>query len=165
MNVLGLDLSLAAPGFATQSGPWTLTPKHKGVDRLFWFYGYIGELVAAHEIHVAIVEGYAFGSAFGREALGELGGVVRLRLHKMGIPFVIAAPTALKKYATGKGNAKKDEVLAAAIKRSGLDITDNNAADAWWLYQMGCTKYAPELAVSMPAVNMSALDKLEWETL
>jgi len=51
---------------------------------------------------------------------------------------VEVAPTTLKKYATGKGNASKDEMLAAAIHRyPAADVTNNNVADAVHLAAMG----------------------------
>ena len=48
------------------------------------------------------------------------------------------APQSRAKYATGRGNAPKDQVLAATIKRyPHLDIIDNNAADAVLLASAG----------------------------
>lgn len=43
----------------------------------------------------------------------------------------------IKKYATGKGNAKKDAMLAAARKRwLGMEIIDDNQADALFLLSL-----------------------------
>ena len=39
----------------------------------------------------------------------------------------------LKKFAAGKGNAKKQEMLLQIYKRWGLEFTDDNAADAYSL--------------------------------
>lgn len=48
------------------------------------------------------------------------------------------APGTLKKFATGKGNAGKDEMLAAAIRRyPAAEVVDNNVADAVHLAAMG----------------------------
>lgn len=47
------------------------------------------------------------------------------------VPLTIVAPTARAKFATGKGTASKDQVLAAAIKLfPEADISDNNEGDA-----------------------------------
>lgn len=47
------------------------------------------------------------------------------------VPLTIVAPTARAKFATGKGTASKDQVLAAAIKLfPEADITNNNEGDA-----------------------------------
>ena len=42
----------------------------------------------------------------------------------------------LKKFATGKGNSKKQEVLMQIYKRWGLEFNDDNAADAYTLGRM-----------------------------
>ena len=55
--------------------------------------------------------------------------------EKNEVPCEGVAPAELKKYATGKGNAKKDLMLAAAQKR-WPKITDHNEADARLLLQM-----------------------------
>ena len=45
----------------------------------------------------------------------------------------------LKKYATGKGNAKKPDMLAAARTKLGYAGSDDNEADALWLLQYART--------------------------
>jgi hypothetical protein len=42
-------------------------------------------------------------------------------------------PMTLKKYAAGKGNAKKQEMLMQIYKRWGIEFNDDNAADAYAL--------------------------------
>lgn len=48
------------------------------------------------------------------------------------IDCVSVPPSVIKKFATGKGNAKKEQMLAAAQKIWD-DVTDHNEADALWL--------------------------------
>lgn len=84
-------------------------------------------------VHMAM-EGYAHGSVFNREKLGELGGIVKLAWYKAsGNDPVIVAPTVLKKYVTGKGTASKKEMIAAVNSKWNTDIKDNNIADAFGL--------------------------------
>lgn len=45
-------------------------------------------------------------------------------------------PATLKKFATGKGNANKDAMVATAA-RLGCPADDDNEVDGWWLYQLG----------------------------
>lgn len=54
-----------------------------------------------------------------------------LRHHR--VPMIAAPPSTLKKWATGKGNAGKDMVLASAVRRWPQVITQNDEADAAWL--------------------------------
>ena len=42
----------------------------------------------------------------------------------------------LKKYATGKGNAKKQEMLMQIYKRWGVEFNDDNAADSYALARL-----------------------------
>lgn len=84
-------------------------------------------------VHMAM-EGYAHGSKFNREKLGELGGIVKLAWYQAsGTDPVIVAPTVLKKYVTGKGTASKDLMISTVNSRWNTDIKDNNVADAFGL--------------------------------
>ena len=172
MNVVGLDLSLTATGIATNGGTEVLSTKLRGCERLADLRdevvgrcrrcGYIGQADA----NLVVVEGYSFNSRNSQShALGELGGVVRLALHEAGIPYVDVPPAVLKKYATGRGNAGKAEVLAAAIRRLGYDGHDDNEADALWLRVMGLDAYRVADASPVPAAHRVALDKVDWPEL
>ena len=86
---------------------------------------------------------------------------MRLALYDEGVPFVEIPPACLKKYATGRGNATKDDVLQQAVVRSGKTFKDNNAADAWWLWAMAMDYYG-EPPIVVPAENRKALEKIEW---
>jgi hypothetical protein len=45
-------------------------------------------------------------------------------------------PMTLKKYAAGKGNAKKQEMLLQIYKRWGIEFNDDNAADSYALARL-----------------------------
>jgi hypothetical protein len=45
-------------------------------------------------------------------------------------------PMTLKKYATGKGTSKKQEMLLQIYKRWGVEFNDDNAADAYALARL-----------------------------
>jgi crossover junction endodeoxyribonuclease RuvC len=71
--------------------------------------------------------------------LGELAAVVKMAIYdyfgedeNCRYPLKIP-PMTLKKYATGKGNAKKQEMLMQIYKRWGIEFNDDNAADAYAL--------------------------------
>jgi len=49
-----------------------------------------------------------------------------------GIPYQGVPVGTIKKHATGKGNASKAQMIAAANQR-GLNSQDDNECDAWWL--------------------------------
>jgi Holliday junction resolvasome RuvABC endonuclease subunit len=68
------------------------------------------------------------------------------------------SPTSVKKFATGKGTASKDEMILAATKRfPNVKIANNNEADALWLADIGVvrdrgeadTKYRDEVLATL----------------
>ncbi|KAB1661666.1 crossover junction endodeoxyribonuclease RuvC [Pseudoclavibacter sp. CFCC 13796] len=57
-------------------------------------------------------------------------------LFSSGVTVAEVPPATLKKYATGKGTANKDAMIAAMVRRfPDVDINDNNIADA---VALGC---------------------------
>lgn len=159
-RVVGLDLSLTATGYANDRGTSTIGAKpHKGCARLALLRDLVS--IECRDAPLVVIEGYAYGRQNVAHQLGELGGVVRVALYEAGVPYVDVPPSSLKKYATGKGNANKGEMLAAAIRRLGYEGADDNEADALWLRAMGLDALGCPV-VEMPAVNRSALAKVEW---
>lgn len=166
MNIVGLDLSLSATGIATVTGVEVLSPPNlSGCERLGWLREEVIDraIVGFGNVDLVVIEGYAYGRANQAHQLGELGGVIRLALYDAGIPFVDVPPAVLKKYATGRGNAGKAEVLASAIRRLGYEGHDDNEADALWLREMGVGHYGGRSLV--PESHRTALDKVDWPEL
>ena len=82
------------------------------------------------------MEDYSYGST-GRFTFtaGELGGAIKLFCHEHNIQLIIIAPTLLKKYVCGKGNAKKEQMLLQCYKRYGKEFHNNNLCDAYCLHK------------------------------
>ena len=165
MNIVALDLSLSHTGVAIGNRygdtVHTWQPEHTGPARLRWFREQIRHL---RDIDLVVIEGYAFGKGQGAHQLGELGGVVRLQLADLGIPYVELPPAVVKKLATGKGNAGKAEVLTSAVRRLGYEGHDDNEADALWLLEAALQHYGLS-AVTLPAAHLAALAKIQWPTI
>lgn len=161
-RVLGLDLSLTATGYAyTEEVAGVFKPKTRGMARLADIRSSIMEL--AHVADVVVLEGYAFARPNQAHQLGELGGVIRLELHDRRVPYVDIPPALLKRFATGKGNATKDAMLAAAIRRFAFEGDNNNAADAWLLRAMGLAAYSDWGGAT--DYQHKALEKVAWPKL
>lgn len=160
-RVLALDLSLTATGVAYPDGDThTYKVTTKGDRRLNDIRARVlGDISATRPTHVAI-EGPAFGRPQGMHALGQLAGVIYLALHEAGQPYVLITPSTLKKYATGKGNSSKPEVLAAAIRRLGYEGHDDNQADALWLRAVLMDALG-EPVVAVPESHRAALAKVD----
>lgn len=71
----------------------------------------------------------------------------------------LVPPTMLKKLATGKGNAGKDEVLAATVRRHpDAPIRDNNMADAVTL-AVAASVFQGHPIINLPATHTAGIHK------
>lgn len=161
MRIVAFDLSLTCTGVATGDGGHELIipPKGlRGIERL----RSIRHAVRRRSIDadLVVIEGYAFAAhASHAHELGELGGVVRVGLADANIAFVDVPPASLKLFATGRGNAKKEEVLAAAIRKLGYDGHSTDEADAMWLREMAICQYEQDVELEH---HQRALAKVPW---
>jgi crossover junction endodeoxyribonuclease RuvC len=90
------------------------------------------------------IEGYAYNAKGKYFNLGEVGGVLRLAAFQLKLPLIQVPPTTLKKFITGKGNSPKDILIKELYKKYGLDINDNNDADAAGLALLAYEFYETE---------------------
>jgi Holliday junction resolvasome RuvABC endonuclease subunit len=68
------------------------------------------------------IEDYAFGAKGRVFDIAEATGVVKDRLWAAGYPITLVKPQRAKIAATGKGNARKEEVVAAFRTVTGVDL-------------------------------------------
>ena len=117
---------------------------------------------------LVIIEGQSFGhNGRGHAELAGLHALVRVALWERDIPYVDVPPASLKTVATGKGNASKEEVHDAAIKRLGYAAANRDMADALWLWAAAALHYElHELAtLTLPATHLRGLKKVPWPAL
>jgi crossover junction endodeoxyribonuclease RuvC len=168
MNILGLDLSLTSTGFCSNGYTGVYKPKSKGAERLSEVSGFVLTQCISSEISCVIIEGYSFASRNSQaHSIGEMGGCVRMTLWKNLIPYIEVPPTSRAKFATGKGNAGKAEVVSAISSKTGKLFSGSGAddeCDAWVLEQMGLQKLGMS-NYSWTKEQLSALDKIDWSPL
>lgn len=173
--VLGLDLSCASTGVAGCDGRTaTLSPPERAVaPRLCWYHDQLARLVRGQDPDVVVIEAYAPRSIGTTSTirLAELGGVARLVLWRLARPSVAISVAHLKQYATGKGNATKQEMCAAA-RRAGATPANDDEADAWWLRAIGLAAYYrrdPSGAVDDPSepngLRHKIVEHYRWPTI
>lgn len=98
---------------------------------------------------VIALEGFSYGSK-GRSVfdIGYLGWRIRELLINMEssfkIKWLLVPPSNLKKYASGKGNCKKEIVIMNVFKRWNQEFEDNNQADAYVLARVAKSYFYPE---------------------
>lgn len=139
--VAGLDLSLRHSGlviaetddFAVIDDAPVLAKKLRAGERLQYLRDTICEALDEYGVEIVLMEGYGFGAKNKAHSLGEAGGVIKLAILEMGIPIVIVPPSVLKKFLTGKGNAKKDLMILHVYKKWAYETEDDNTADAYTL--------------------------------
>lgn len=147
---IGIDQSLTGFAFTalqinepSKYHTWVYKSPYFGVERLvdirqflFDHFDYISE---NHEIDKIAMEGTVLAS-HSALVLGELSALVKLTIYDYfdddtRFP-VMVPPMTLKKYAAGKGNAKKQEMLLQMYKRWGIEFNDDNAADSYALARL-----------------------------
>lgn len=172
MRIIGIDPSLTATGIAvtdTTTGSIytdTITTKNSGNgihERLIRF-GAIGARLIDHLPNhqaLAVIEGPAYASnGAGTWDRAGLWWTITRVLDAYEIPTIEVPPATRARYATGRGNASKDEVLIAAVRRyPQADITDNNQADAVILAAIGARLTGAPID-TLPKTHTSALTKL-----
>lgn len=83
--------------------------------------------------------------------LGELAAAVKLYLfnqfegHSLLRTPLQIPPMTLKKFVTGKGNSKKQEMLMQIYKKYGVEFNNDNAADAYSLGRLATGFYISEI--------------------
>ncbi len=113
--------------------------------------------------HLVVIEGpaYSRGAMGGQHLRAGQWWLVADRIDIRDLPILVVPPNVRAMYATGKGNAGKDAVLAAAIKRyPAWEITGNDIADAAILAAIGARMLGHPVEDSLPKSHLRALDKL-----
>lgn len=125
----------------TESGTWEFKPRrgdgagmrflrlHMKMDEMANFGATIRRVIYEQPGH--------FKSMAADDCIRGLVSHVQSWCEKNHIPCEGYSPAEVKKAATGKGNANKDQVLAAAKVRWPLvNIVDHNQADALWILEL-----------------------------
>lgn len=167
IKIIGLDLSLTSTGICSFHSETKLfnaravktSNKFKYEHRYAQILEEIKKEITGADRYIFFIEGYSFGS-FPRSSsmsyLLELGGVVKFYLSNSLFEFVSVPPTLLKKFITGKGNAKKEDMKLHTYKKYGEEFKTSDATDAFGLAAMGC---AYSLGVGINGKELTTIEK------
>jgi Holliday junction resolvasome RuvABC endonuclease subunit len=184
--VIGLDLSLTSTGIAvidTATGDTTVErivskgKKDATLDerrnRLLQLqYAVQTSITKAHEmtevnsVPLIVIEQPAFSRQTGH--MHDRSGLWWLVVSHAGKWYHVAevSPTTRAKYATGKGNAGKDAVLAAVVRRyPQVEVTGNDEADSLILAAIGARHLGAPIEDSLPQAHLAAMDAVRWPEL
>ena len=107
--------------------------KKSGFERVQLIAKSVGSLLDEWKPDLIAIEGYAYGNSNSLVTLVEIGTVIRREFYIRGIPWYDVPPTVLKKWVTGKGNAKKPDMAMAALDKWGFALTQDDIVDAYCL--------------------------------
>jgi crossover junction endodeoxyribonuclease RuvC len=83
------------------------------------------------------IEGFSFGSkGQGVSIQYGIGWAIRVELVRNGYTYYEIPPTSVKKFATGTGNVKKENMILPIYKRWGFEDDSDNVRDAFVLAKM-----------------------------
>ena len=151
MLFIGLDLSMTTGMVAIDDNDpfsgvnsWIIKPNKNIIDLIIKKMDIAGQIAqnlkSFNKDCVIAIEGYSF-SKFGMAESGELGGIVKAKLKELGIDYMIFPPTSIKKFACGKGSAKKELMIAAVFKKWAFDTNSNDLADAFSIAKLAQAVY------------------------
>ena len=166
MKVLGIDPSLTATALAGWPDRTLLVPSAAGggLARLRGLTRFVCQ-AAEGDWDAVCIEGPAPSERHGH--VHERGGLWWFLvdgLDILGLPILVCGPSTLKKFATGRGNANKDQMMLAAARRFDWFAGGNDEADALMLSAAGC-EFLGKPMVTMPASHTDKLaSAMTWAT-
>jgi Holliday junction resolvasome RuvABC endonuclease subunit len=146
MKILALDFG-SKTGWAHSnglSGSWDLRVKRDESTgmRLIRMVAKLNEILHASGVDLVVFEGVRHGNPKmigSTTSLAEMKGAFELWANSQDpvINYRAYSPSEIKKWATGKGNAKKEAMLSAAkAKWPTAVFLDDNHVDALWLLDL-----------------------------
>ena len=157
--IIGIDLSTTRTGVCVNGKTFGIEPPKKAtlLGKAMHVRDELRDWVMPADL--IIIEDYATTYSHVAFSMGHLHCLLdEILLGVSGVTVHKIPPKSLKKWAVDNGNASKDLLLASAI-RAGSPANNNDEADAWWLYAMGC-HIANEPWLPDTAYRVAVLDKL-----
>jgi len=174
-SLTGFAMSAVSVANPSHYETWVFKSPYKGVQRLRHIQNWMLDKFdflekQGNSITEIAMEGTVLASQSAL-VLGELSAAVKLACWEYFVthesstlctPLQIP-PMTLKKYAAGKGNAKKQEMLMQIYKRWGIEFNDDNAADSYALGRLATGSHidAVEVAVVTQVKDPKFRDKID----
>lgn len=146
MKIAGIDPSMSSTGVAIIDWPKMLVTSVKApkvdasisgrLSRASIVAGEVDKLIA--DCDVVVIENYQRGGMV-NVALVEFQAMLRYAIYRLDTEFLEVAPTQLKKFVTGKGNASKAEIVSKLSRAHNIQFTTDDEADALGLAIIGAT--------------------------
>lgn len=163
MRVLGVDPSTHTGIALVESGKkviFTEEIEHRkltGFPRLEALVNDVASIITTYQPDHIFIEDMFVGHASSAVTIIQIGSLLRYYLWQEGITYTDVAPTVLKKFVGGKGNAKKEEIMMHVQKNWGFTSPTNNIADAVGLAMFGLCAHGEPFPVAMKTICQAAM--------
>lgn len=146
ISILALDQASEC-GWAITStiyGTWDMTTRKDESSgmKLIRFKAKLTEVHSAQKLDLIVYERPAGRNAHAIIHAAKLVGIVEEFCEANHIQYRAYSASEVKKFATGKGNASKDQMILAAKEKLGYTGDNHNEADALWIWTLAKHEYA-----------------------
>lgn len=139
IRILALDIATHC-GWATEeaSGVWDLSMKRDESSgmRILRFRSKLTDMLTLVNPNLVTFERTSGQHKNALIVQAELHGILKLFCEDNKIEYRAFSASEIKKHATGKGNAGKPLMIAAAKEKLGYQGSDDNEADALWILDL-----------------------------
>lgn len=139
--IVGIDPSMDCGMARTEGddcvGKRVSFPEERGYRRLQLIAQEVTRVLEVWKPDVVIIEDYIVGHPSSAVSVIEAGSNIRHVLYQLGFWWYVVYPSTLKKWTTGKGNAKKPDMAKAALLRWGVRSPSDDIIDAICLAKLG----------------------------
>lgn len=132
-------------------------------ERFDWISTWALSQVLCYNPDLVVLEDYSFGSRGRVFHIAENTGLLKHKLFKTNTPFIVVAPTKIKKFATNKGNANKDLMYEKFTEQEGIDLKKeldtevehpiSDIVDSFYLAKYGYSELIRQSELSMRDEN------------
>ncbi|HRZ18528.1 MAG TPA: hypothetical protein P5136_00485 [Methanofastidiosum sp.] len=136
---LGLDLSLDSSGFVIIDDGYNIIDRRvlhveaRDTERLIFLEEEFLNAINPFKDKIKLVayESPAYRGEGKLVEIGEWLGQVKVNISRLGLKIIKVAPNQLKKYVIGHGSGGKDLIMLDVFKNFGVEIRQNDEADAY----------------------------------
>jgi Holliday junction resolvasome RuvABC endonuclease subunit len=82
------------------------------------------DIILSNDVREVAIEDYSYGSTGKVFHIAEYCGLLKWKLWQAEIPYTLLSPSAIKKFATGKGNANKEGMYSSFCEESEYNLQE-----------------------------------------
>lgn len=144
-DILALDIATHTGYYSMHgSGTWDFTErKSNDWKQHLDFRTTVLNFITKYNIRLVVAEDVNVGGKFsGMRKLSEFRGILMEVCDELNLPEpIFINVSAIKKFATGNGNADKAAMIQAMIDKYGQTPVDDNEADSCHIFHLICKRY------------------------